>query len=340
MPVIPEQRSSMLSRRAFIGTGVGAGIGVALGIRPEALEGDRFRWAMSSHMFTPLKPHPETGIKMAAKFGFHGIEPWANELQKYLTQPPEVFKKVLDESGIGISSVASGGEYFDTTKLQATLDNNGANARFASYFGVTALKANLGRRPGPENLSSANGRILAKNLNEVGKRTLEHGVKFAFHPHAWTIVERKAEVDMILDMTDPKLVFLTLDTCHASVGGIESVAFARENYSRIAHFHFKDTLPVWSAGKGWKGPAPSKEEEAAMAEKLGLPKSPDAIYQRLGTGGVDFPGLMRVLRERNYDGWISLDFNYVDMAPGVTIDQDMAAHRKYLVETLQASLKG
>ena len=96
---------------------------------------------------------------------------------------------------------------------------------------------------------------------------------------------------------------------------------------------------MWSAGKGWKGPAPSKEEEAAMAAKLGLPKSPDAIYQRLGTGGVDFPGLIRVLRERNYDGWISLDFNYVDMPPGVSIEQDMAAHRKYLVETLHASLK-
>jgi hypothetical protein len=41
-------------------------------------------------MFTPLKPHPETGIKMAAKFGFHGIEPWGNELQKYLSQPPEI----------------------------------------------------------------------------------------------------------------------------------------------------------------------------------------------------------------------------------------------------------
>ena len=75
-----------------------------------------------------------------------------------------------------------------------------------------------------------------------------------------------------------------------------------------------------------------------MAKKLGLPPSPDAIYQRLGTGGVDFPALIQVLRERHYDGWISLDFNYVDMPPGVTIEQDMAAHRKYLVETLHASL--
>jgi inosose dehydratase len=325
----------MYTRRAFVTTLVSA----AVARRAFALPGDKFRWAVSSHMFTPLKPHPETGIKMAAKFGFHGIEPWGNELQNYLNQPPEVFKKVLDQSGIGISSIASGGEYFDATRLKATLESNGANAKFASYFGVTALKANLSRRLGPEDLSPANARILAANLNEVGKRTLEHGVKFAFHPHAWTIAERGAEVEMILEMSDPKLVFVTLDTCHASVGGFDPVKFLRDHYSRVAHLHFKDTLPVWSAGKGWKGPAPSKEEEAAMAKKLGLPQTPDPIYQRLGTGGVDFPALVAILRERQYAGWISLDFNYVDMPPGVTIEQDMAAHRTYLVETLRATLK-
>ena len=325
----------MLNRREFVGAVVGA----AVARDAFALPGDKFRWAISSHMFTPLKPHPEMGIKMAAKFGFHGIEPWGNELENYLKQPPAVLKKVLDESGVGISSIASGGEYFDTARVNATIENNAANAKFASHFGVTALKANLNRRLGPEDLSAANVKILARNLNEVGKRTLEHGVKFAFHPHAWTMMERKAEVEMILEATDPTLVFVTLDTCHASVGGFDPVAFARDHYARIAHFHFKDTLPVWSAGKGWKGPAPSKEEEAAMAKKLGLPATPDAIYQRLGTGGVDFPALIRILRERQYAGWISLDFNYVDMPKGVTIEQDMAAHRAYLVDTLRASLE-
>ena len=325
----------MLSRREF----VAAILSAAAARTALALPNDKFRWAISSHMFTPLKPHPEMGIKMAAKFGFHGIEPWGNELQNYLNQPPEVFKKVLDESGIGISSIASGGEYFDTTRLKATIDSNSANAKFASHFGVTALKANLSRRLGADNLSPANARTLAANLNEVGKRTLEHGVKFAFHPHAWTIAERGGEVEMILEMTDPKLVFVTLDTCHASVGGFDPVKFLRDHYSRVAHLHFKDTLPVWSAGKGWKGPAPSKEEEAAMAKKLGLPQTPDPIYQRLGTGGVDFPALIAILRERQYAGWISLDLNYVDMPPGVTIEQDMAAHRQYLVETLRATLK-
>jgi inosose dehydratase len=324
----------MLTRREFIG----ATAGVALASKVFALPGDKFRWAINTHMFTPLKPYPETGIKMAARFGFHGVEPWANEMKSYLSQSPPLFKQILDESGIGISSIASGGEYFDTSRLQATLESHSAIAKFGSHFGITALKANLNARLGPENLSSQNGKVLAKNLNEVGKRTLEHGVKFAFHPHAWTMVERKAEVDMILEMTDPKLVFLTLDTCHASVGGIEPAAFTRDHYPRIAHFHFKDTLPVWSAEKGWKGPAPSEEDEVRIAKQFGRLPSRHAIYQSFGAGGVDFPALMRVLRERNYDAWISLDFNYVDLPPGVSIEQEMTAHRKYLVETLHATM--
>lgn len=325
----------MLTRRAFIG----AAVGLAAAPNVFALSGDNFRWAINTNMFTPVKPHPEAGFRMAARFGFHGVEPWANQMQSYLAQPPEVFKRLLDEAGIGISSIASGGEYFDTSRLQATLDSHGANARFGSYFGIKALKANLNARLGPENLRPADARILARNLNEVGKRTLEHGVKFAFHPHAWTIVERKAEVEMILDMTDPRLVFLTLDTCHASVGGIEPATFVRDHFARIAHLHFKDTLPAWSAEKGWRGPAPTQEEEIRIARKLGVWPGRHAIYQSFGAGGVDFRALMRVLRERNYDGWISLDFNAADLPPGVSVEQEITAHRKYLIETLQATLR-
>ena len=326
----------MLTRREFFGAAAGTAAALTNAL---ALPSDRFRWSINTNMFTPLKPHPETGFKTAARFGFHAVEPWANQMSKYLEQPPEVYKKLLDEAGITISSIASGGEYFDTSKLQATLDDHARNAKFGSYFGIKALKANLNNRLGPENLSAANARVLARNLNEVGKRTLEHGVKFAFHPHAWTMVERKPEVEMILEMTDPRLVFVTLDTCHASVGGMEPATFVRDHYARVAHLHFKDTLPVWSAEKGWSGPAPNEEEERKIEKQYGLSPGRHAIYQSFGAGGVDFPALMRVLRERNYDGWISLDFNAVDLPPGRSVEQEMTAHRKYLVDTLQATMK-
>ena len=67
----------MLNRREFIGAAMGA----TVASHAFALPADRFRWSINTNMFTPLKPHPETGMKMAARFGFHGVEPWANQMQ-------------------------------------------------------------------------------------------------------------------------------------------------------------------------------------------------------------------------------------------------------------------
>ena len=52
---------------------------------------------------------------------------------------------------------------------------------------------------------------------------MDAGIKFAFHPHAWTLVERQPELDMVMEMTDPKHVYLVLDTGHATLGGIDPV---------------------------------------------------------------------------------------------------------------------
>ena len=96
---------------------------------------------------------------------------------------------------------------------------------------------------------------------------------------------------------------------------------------------------MWSAAKGWRGPAPDEKEEIRVAKQHGLAPRRHAIYQSFGAGGVDFPALISVLRERHYDGWISLDFKAVDLPPGVSVEQEMTAHRKYLVETLQATMR-
>ena len=82
----------MLTRREFIG----AGLGAAVATHAFALPGDKMRYAMSGHQFRGLKPHPETGIKMAAQYGYHGLEPFQDDMPQYLKQPPEVFKKLLD----------------------------------------------------------------------------------------------------------------------------------------------------------------------------------------------------------------------------------------------------
>ena len=54
---------------------------------------------------------------------------------------------------------------------------------------------------------------------------------------------------------------------------------------------------------------------------------------------MDFPAFFRVLREKKYAGWVTLDFDAPRPGEG-TMLQDMDSHKKYLVETLHVTLKG
>jgi inosose dehydratase len=313
----------MLNRREFIATGAGA----ALAAR--AATGDKMRFAMSGHEFRHSPPHPETGIKMTARYGYDGLEPFQEDIAKYLDQPPEALKKVLEASGLALATVGSGGQYLDPAKIHETIESNAARALYISHFGCQHLKINLSHRAGngAENLSDADAKALAHNLNEVGKRTMDAGIKLAFHPHCWTLVEREPELRKVMDLTDPKYVYLVLDTGHASLGGIDPVKALKDYYPRLAAVHLKDCEAKYSAGNGWKGPAPSEEEHNRVN-----------LYKRLGSGGVDFPAFFRVLRERNYAGWVTLDFDAPRPGEG-TVEQDMDSHKKYLLETLKVTLR-
>ena len=156
---------------------------------------------------------------------------------------------------------------------------------------------------------------------------MDSGIKFAFHPHAWTLVERQPELDMMMELTDPKYVYLVLDTGHATLGGIDPVKVLRDYYPRIASMHLKDAEAQYNTAKGWKGPAPSEE----LHQKVNL-------YKRLGSGGVDFPAVFQELRRRNYDGWVTMDFDMPRPGEG-TVEDDMNRHKKYLTEVLKGELR-
>lgn len=311
----------MLNRRELIAAGALTAL--------QAATADRMRFAMSGHQFRFMPPHPEEGIKMTARYGYDGLEPFQEDIAKYLDKPPEALKSVLDASGLALATVGSGGQYLDPARIPQTIDSNTARARYISYFGCKHLKINLSRRAenGVENLSDPDAKALAGTLNEIGKRTMDSGVRLAFHPHCWTLVERASELAKIMDLTDPRYVYIVLDTGHASLGGIDPVKCLRDYYPRVAAMHLKDCEPKYSAGNGWKGPAPSEDEHKRTN-----------LYKRLGAGGVDFPAIFRILRERNFNGWVTLDFDAPRPGEG-TVEEDMNSHKAYLVRTLGVKLR-
>jgi inosose dehydratase len=309
----------MLTRREFLGAGLGAAVAAERNAswRQDALRHER-----------PSVPHDAAASGDGHQDGgavrtrYRAVQ---DDIPQYLKQPPDQLKKVLDASGLALCTVGSGG-VLDASRLQETIESN-TPAPLRGSLRLHALKVNLSKRISADNLSPANAKTLARNLNEVGKRTADAGVRFAFHPHAWTLVERQPELDMMMEMTDPKLVFLVLDTGHATLGGIDPVKCLRDYYSRITAIHLKDAEAKYSTAGGWKGPAPSEAEHNRVN-----------LYKRLGAGGVDFPAFFRVLRERSYDGWVTLDFDAPRPGEG-TVEQDMNSHKKYLLETLHADLR-
>ncbi len=320
----------MLSRRNLMGTGLAAAAVAASAPYAFALPGDKIKYATSGNQFGPMQPHPEEGIKMTAYYGYHGIEPFDNQTRKFRDrgQSFEVFKDRLDEVGLELCTIGSGGQYLDTTKFQDTLKNNLDNARYVKQFGCNHLKVNLNSRPSDErDMTVAELKIIAGHINEVGKQMADVGVRFAFHPHAWTVCERTHELDYLMENTDPRYVWLTFDPGHATLGGIDPMRVMDIYYSRLAALHLKDAEAKYNVRRaGWKGPAPSQEEHRRVH-----------LYKRMGAGGVDFPGIFKILRANKWTGWATLDFNA--QGRDGTIQDDMNRHKEYLVNVLKADLK-
>jgi sugar phosphate isomerase/epimerase len=327
----------MLLRREFLRASVGAAVAFRAA---HAMAGDKFRWACTSGFFAELQPQPEATFKALANYGFHGIETSRADVDHYKSVAE--FNAALHASGIELCTISALGDYFNPDKTKDTIKNCAAIARdLIAPCGGKHLKVVVNLRKdspnqmykgsadfnGPNQMTAEQWKGFAKTLNEIGRGTMESGIKFAIHPHIWSLVQTQQELDRLLELTDPKLVYIIPDTAHLALGGMDPVAVLRDHWARVAAVHFKDCDPKYRYDRGWRGPAPSQ----LYHEKTNL-------YLNFGAGGEDFPACMRILRERNYDGWISLDFD--PPRPGEpSIKESMELRRKYLLGTLHATLK-
>jgi inosose dehydratase len=325
----------MLHRRDFLRASVGAAVAFRAA---HAMPGDKFRWACTSGMFRKLDGQPDSTLKMLSDYGFHGIE--ASMVLEKTAGTARDLKAKMDKYNVACANYWGGGTYFDPedpAKVRATVEDNIALAReHIAVCGGHHLKVNLTMRdikahPIPGWWKADQLGALAKTLNEIGKGCAASGVKFCFHPHNWTLIDPYPagdEVKKIMDLTDPKYVFMVADTAHLSLAGTDPIKFVNEWFPRIGDIHLKDVILKYSPAKsGWKGPAPTREEH----EK-------DNLYKQFGTGGVDFVGFLGALRAKGYDQWVSLDFDPPRPGEG-TITENMDFRKKYVVETLHATLR-
>ncbi len=191
--------------------------------------------------------HQECG-----RLGFDGIEPFRQHILKYLADPAAL-KKQCDAAGIAISSCSNGGgkgfttNFIDRQQTAQTVKDHVAYARdfILPVAGPTAFKFNMGRRPDGGVMTDDHIKIVAETLNEIGRQTIAFGIKAAPHPHLWGPLEREHEVRLAMELTDPAHVFMTADTAHLTLGGMDPLRIITDYYPRVAEIHYKDCLPKY-----------------------------------------------------------------------------------------------
>jgi inosose dehydratase len=173
-----------------------------------------------------------------------------------------------------------------------------------------------GRVTPQDSMTDDRWQVFVDGLHHVARRVKqETGLRSVFHHHCSTWIEAPWEVARLLDMTDPEWVGLCLDTGHYTYGGGNAVEGLRKHADRVWHVHFKDCHPAIAAqarSEGW-------DYNFAVGEGL---------FCELGKGEVDFPTIVRLLDEMNYEGWIVVE---QDVLPNMGTPKESARrNRAYL----------
>jgi inosose dehydratase len=246
----------------------------------------------------------------------------------YVDRLPDL-KDLLDRYGVTLITISNKGTVagrpvdFITPELrQETIDDHVEWVRKNhTCFGCKHFKINMGRRP-PQGTSAEDLEALADSLNTLGRATAELGVKLSPHPHIWGPVERPEEIHQLMELTDPRYVYLLPDTAHLNLGGGDPLELIRQYYDRVSAIHWKDTKAAY---RGFTGPTPTREEHAR-----------EILYKDLGAGGVDIEGIWNLLLERGYQGWITLDLDPPRPAEGEgTYADKLRINHRFLTDTLK-----
>jgi inosose dehydratase len=171
---------------------------------------------------------------------------------------------------------------------------------------------------GPEDgFSEAQWESAARLVSCIAKNAQEMGIRSVFHHHAGTFIETPAEVARLLDLTNPELLGICLDTGHYNYGGGDPVEFAHAHARRIWHLHLKDI----------RGGILDqvRRERIPYLEAIRL-----GVFSELGQGNVDLAGVICELERAGFDGWAVFEQDVDPTLPGTDPLASATRSREYL----------
>lgn len=135
---------------------------------------------------------------------------------------------------------------------------------------------------------------LVDGLHELGKLAAEKDMKIVYHHHMGTGVQTFEEIEKLMNLTDPTLVSLLVDTGHMVFAGGSPVELIKKFGSRVKHVHFKDIRKEIMKK--------SIQEDMSFLESVKL-----GVFTVPGDGMIDFVPIIDALNYIDYKGWIIVE---------------------------------
>jgi inosose dehydratase len=225
-------------------------------------------------------------IEDIAAVGFPGIQFRANAVTDF---KPAELKVNLAQHKLTFVALSSGDVSLDEPEAEQ-IAKHVANAQFVKDSGGLYLQVLDVLKSYPRSATPDECKRLGALLTELGKRTEDLGISLGYHNHLNTLSQSPANLDLILEHSDPKFVKLELDTAHLVAGGGDPARAIEKYHDRLLFLHLKDVRDI---------PADTPKAKYPFE------------FVELGRGRVDLPSVFTALDKVKFRGWAVVELDRV-----------------------------
>ncbi len=240
----------------------------------------------------------EQCIEEMSEAGFTG-----SEIGNKYPKDPEVLKPALEKRGLEISSAWFSTFFSENGRSEETIDKYVEHMNFLKAMGARVVnicecghcvQMGTGHVFDRPEYSNDQWQNVAEGLNMIGEIARDNEMINAYHYHMGTMVQNLEEIDRIMELTDPALVYLLVDTGHAHYAGDDPLSIVRKYGPRIRNVHLKDI----------------RQEilDIVHSEKMSFLDSVKAgVFTVPGDGCIDFLPIFKALADAGYGGWFVVE---------------------------------
>lgn len=289
---------------------------VKLGIAPIAWTNDDMPDLGKENTF-------EQCVSEMALAGFTG-----SEVGNKYPKDPEVLKKALELRGVEICNQWFS-SFLITKPFEEVEKEFRAQLAFLKAMGAKVIGASeqsysvQGQLDTPifghkYEMNDQEWDTFCTGMNKLGKIAKEeYGIALTFHHHMGTVVQSLAEVDRMMENTDPEYVSLLFDTGHFTYCGEDPLEVVKKYVHRIKHVHLKDIR--------------SEVVEQVKKENMSFLAGVRAgAFTIPGDGCINYDPIFKVLEEAGYEGYMVVEAEQ-DPAKANPLEYAIRA-RKFIAE--------